>query len=240
MIWQEFLDLLKKCKKEKLQKIDAGSLSTLLYAGALNAIIGYDPGYEELITKAEEIRHALKSEAQPKEAKKNELFGIVDIDSEVKLQLWRHQVTPLTSFYLYDFFQNALMHFNLCKMPESSPFVYANSSIHVWPSFKSIVDNPRVSGFYLQQKPPQTAALVGMVESVTMHQTKAGKEFMKFNFFTGIDYLTIMVWAEKNGKVHEQLRESIQPKSYGLAILRLNDYKGTISANLIQWNKIRC
>jgi hypothetical protein len=81
-----------------------------------------------------------------------------------------------------------------------------------------------------------------MVEAVSSFKYKNGtKEALRFDFFTGFDKLpSIVVWAERDGCIHPSLKEAITPKAYGVAVVRLSEYKGEITASLVKWSTTRC
>lgn len=244
MKWQEFLTLVKTYKNECAAgqiKLDYGTLSTLLYQGALDSMFGGPLSLPEIQAATAELKKALGSQAEPKEAKKTELWGIADIDSDVRLNLWRHQVCPTTTFCLASYFKNALTQLGYAQHPrEDIPF--RSGEADIWTSWQKVIADPRVYRYYLQRNAPRNPAFVGMVEKVSQFKYKNGeKEALRFDFFTGIDHLpSVVIWAERDGKVHDQLKEAVVPRAYGVAVVRLSEYKGEITASLLKWNTTRC
>lgn len=245
--WQKFLSQIKTYKAECVTgqvRLDYGTLSTLLYQGAFDSLFGDEPlSLPQIQEAAAELKKALGSQAEPKEAKKTELWGIADIDSEVRLNLWRHQVCPTTTFCLAHYFKNALAQLGYSPVQDrgdSMPFRSGDADL--WVSWQKIISDPKVHRFYMQKYPPRNPAFVGMVEKVTSFKYKDGtKEALRFDFFTGFDHLpSVVIWAERDGKVHDSLKEAIVPKAYGVAVVRLSEYKGEITATLVRWNTTRC
>jgi hypothetical protein len=243
MLWPEFLESIKDFKANyasKQLRLDFGTLSKLLYAGAFASMFGKDLNFEETQIAMEELRKALGSKAELGKAKKTELFGTSEIESDIRLLLWRNQVLPTTKFQLADYFKNAITQLGLrATGNENMPF--SNNSIDLWASWNTVMSDPHVFRFYMQKPAPKNCAFVGMIEDVTMFYYKEGtKEALKINLFTGIDNIpSIVVWAERDGKVHPLLKKALVKKAYGIAEIRISDYKGEISANLLNWNTIR-
>lgn len=242
MQWIEFLDSIKNLKNNyasKQVKVDFGTLSKLLFAGAFSSMFDHELSFEEIQVAVEELKKALGSQAELGKANKTELFGTEDIDAQIRLLLWRNQVLPTTKFQLSDYFKNALIQLGLReKADENNPF--SNNSIDLWTSWNSIVNNAHVNRFYLQRCPPKNPAFIGMIEDVSTFNYKEGKEALRFRLFTGIDCVpSIVVWAERDGKVHPALKKMLVKKSYGVAIVSLKLYREDITANLIEWHNIR-
>lgn len=243
MLWPEFLESIKDFKTNyasKQLRLDFGSLSKLLYAGAFASMFGKDLNFEETQIAIEELRKALGSKAELGKAKKTELFGTSEIESDIRLLLWRNQVLPTTKFQLADYFKNAITQLGLRETGnENMPF--SNNSVDLWSSWNMVLSEAPVYRFYMQKPAPKNIAFVGMIEEVTPFYYKEGtKEALRFKLFTGIDCIpSVVVWAERDGKVHPVLKKSLVKKAYGIAILRLQDYKGEVTSNLIEWNTIR-
>jgi hypothetical protein len=243
MLWKEFLSNIKNYKANyatKQLKLDFGTLSKLVYAGAFASMFGKDLNFEETQIAIEELRKALGSQAELSEAKKTELFGTKDLDSDVRLLLWRNQVLPTTKFKLADYFTNALTQLGLrATNDENMPF--SNNSVDLWVSWNQVVSDPHIYRFYMQKPPPKTIAFIGMIEDVATFPYKDGtKEALKFKLFTGIDCIpSVVVWAERDGAVHPALKKAIVKKAYGVAEIRLQEYHGEITASLNTWNTIR-
>jgi len=243
MLWNEFLDNIKNLKANFAAgqlRLDFGTLSKLLYAGAFASMFGKDLNFEETQIAIDELRTALGSKAELSEAKKTELFGTQDIDSQIRLLLWRNQVLPTTRFQLASYFKNAITQFGLRETSnELMPF--GNNSIDLWTSWNILLSDPKYFRFYQQKPAPKNPAFVGMIEEVSTFNYKEGKnEALRFKLFNGTDCIpSIVVWAERDGKVHPVLKKALVKKAYGLAILRLQEYRGETTCQLIEWNTIR-
>lgn len=243
--WNDFLGAIKQYKGECVSgqiRLDYGTLSTLLYQGSLDSLFDKTLTLPEIQQAAEELKKALGSQAAPKEAKATELWGIADIDSEVRLNLWRHQVCPTTSFSLAKYFHNALAQLGYSPYSNREGLLFRSAEADLWTAWHFVVSDPKVHRFYMQKNAPRHTAFIGMVEKTSMFKYKDGtKEALRFDFFTGSDTVPgIVAWAERDGLVHDQIKEAVKPKAYGLAVVRLSEYKGEITATLLKWNTMRC
>jgi hypothetical protein len=242
MQWIEFLENIKNYKTKFAAgqlRLDFGTLSKLLYAGAFASMFGKDLSFEETIIAVAELKAALGSQAELGKATKTELFGTEDIDSQIRLLLWRNQALPTTRFQLANYFKNAIAQFGLRETGnENNPF--SNNSVDLWTSWNTVINEPRINRFYMSKPPPKNPAFIGMIEDVSGFTYKGNKEALRFRLFTGIDCIpSVVVWAERDGKVHPALKKALIKKTYGLAIVKLGEYNGEITASLIEWNTIR-
>jgi hypothetical protein len=245
MLWNDFLTNIKDYKTNYAAgqlKLDYGTLSTLLFAGAFDSMFGKELCLSEIENAAKELKQTLGSQAEPKEATKTELFGIADIDSEIRLLLWRNQALPTTKFQLAKYFKNALAQLGL-REQDNDDIPFSNNSRDLWLSWNKIINDKRINRFYMQKTPPKTPCFIGMIEDVSSFTYKSKekeKEALRFKLYTGIDCIpSVVIWPERDGKVHPALKKSIVKKSYGVANISLKEYRGDITASLIEWNTIR-
>jgi hypothetical protein len=245
MLWNDFLANIKNFKTNFAAgqlRLDYGTLSTLLYAGAFNSMFQKELTLSEIEIAAKELKTALGSQAEPKEATKTELFGIADIDSEIRLLLWRNQALPTTKFNLAQYFKNALTQFGL-REQQNDDVPFTNAEKDLWLSWNKVIGDRRFYRAYMEKTFPKRPAFVGMIEDVSSfsYESKGkNKEAMRFRLFTGVDTIpSVVIWPENDGRVHPAFKKAIIKKQYGIAELKLSEYKGEISPSLLQWSTLR-
>ena len=241
--WHDFLTNIKAYKKGYKAgqlRMDYGTLSTLLYAGAFDSMFGRDLQLKDIEEAALNLKLALGSEAEPKEAKKNEMFGIADIDSQIRLLLWRNQNLPTTRFELARHFKNALTQLGLRENIGNLNSPFKNDTQDLWLSWNQVATDQRIHRVYMQKEAPKKPSFVGMIEEVNPFTYGQEKEAIRFKLFTGIDYVPTVIWPKgKNTKIESYLKKDIIKKQYGLAVVRLASYHNEITASLYSWNTIR-
>ena len=108
MKWDDFLLHLKEAKKQKRKdiKLDVGTLTALLFSGAMDELFDEPLSLEEYKERREEMAKALNSKAQLPKKKKTENIGLNEVSTDLKLNLWRIQANPLAGFSFVDYYSD--------------------------------------------------------------------------------------------------------------------------------------
>lgn len=274
MKWLDFLEKLKTFKKEcasrvpgeegKMQmqlNLNAGSLSTLLFAGAFDSMIERTIiTYKDYHELCQQMKDALGSDAELPSAKKNESLGIADIDSEIKLNMWRYQANPLHKFSLDEHFRGFLEAEGFIKSntsgkkmifrrpaPDSDQMVepkFRQREVEIWSSWKYVFENNQVfrhHSMYTEASgrkhyPDTKLGFLGMMQSVQARPLKDGRESFTFRLFLGGETTDeIRVWSNDQGFVPHAIRQYLKNGSVGVGIVNINKYNDKPSGSLREW-----
>lgn len=265
MKWTEFLDKIvafKNYAAARQLNLNAGSLTTLLFAGAFDSMIESPTvltykDYHQLCTN---LKKALGSKAELPGAKKNEALGIEDIDSEIKLNMWRYQANPLHRFSLVDHFSGFMAAEGFEKAnaidkklifrrraPESdadrSP-KDRERAVEVWSSWRYVFENNQlfkhhsiwVDGSGRKIYPETKLGFLGMIQQVTLRPLKDGRESYTFRLFLGGETTDeLRVWSNEQGFVPHAIRQHLKNGNVGVGICRISKYNDKPSGSLSEW-----
>lgn len=243
---KDLFDLMAKTKADKRKdiKLDVGTLSALLFAGAMDELLSETPNYKLYITKRDEMAKVLKSKAALAKKKKNESIGLDDVDSDLKLNLWRMQANPLHHFSFARFFEGALKNrgFVLTGGKNMIAEKIDNGTHHqIWASCTSL-ENPQIKRM-LQIREKEAVYHFYLLGQVVERNHVAGpnKKRLSFNVFTGEDVSPrITMWPPyKQNDIAPVTLQSLQKGSIGLIKLTGRDSGGTFYLNATEWHELR-
>jgi hypothetical protein len=247
MQWSEFTASLKEAKKRKKNKgISVPTIATLLFGGAMDSMIPPEtPKTVELYKKMfEEVKTALGSKANLAKKKKTELIGLSDVHGHVSLSLWRHQMSPLSTFNiipscqenlkLYGFVDSKHLAYPLKRAASEK---YPNPVL-LTPYWSKVFQNPIALKAF--QDGEYDLAILGVITDVAIKPFADGaKERMIFKIFTGHEYTNdITVWPGEDGKIPQRILMSVKPMELGFAIVKPKTWNGQPGATLLRWQKL--
>lgn len=246
MLWQEFLQLLKTAKttvETGVLNLDAGSLTTLLYSGAMNSLLPPSPTVQDYSDYAQQIKDALGSKAAPKKASKTEDYGIQDISHEIILHLWRNQADPTYQFDWSHMLGQKIESEGFQRFTKKPSLLYIKRTDKgmrqdVWASWGHMMNEPRAVTCYLYPKGGETPAFIGsIVESKAFKYSGNTKEAMKVKVFTGADTTeSITVWPSR-GKdaLTPHQKACLKEGAVGIAVVSLKMWNDRLSPSLVEW-----
>lgn len=264
MNWSQLLEkiiLFKQTCETGQLNISAGGMTTLLYAGCFDSIIDLPKPiqwntYKEL---TEQLKSALGSEAMLPKARKNEALGIADIDSDIKLNLWRYQANPIHKFSLAEHFkgfmqaegfkktsgyEKKMIFFRPEPDTQSGSFRHRVKRLDIWDSWKYIFDNNAAFKAYSTSEdefgnkkyPASDIGFLGMLQDVKEQTLKNGKQSFTFKLFLGGETTDeIRVWSNDQGVVPYAIRQHLKNGNVGVGIVRLQKYNDRPSGSLSEW-----
>jgi hypothetical protein len=264
MKWDDFLIKIKAFKETcgpGQLNLNAGSLTTLLFAGGFDSMIDKRPlTYKDYHELCEALKQTIGSDAELPGAKKNEALGISDIDSDIKLNMWRYQANPLHRFSLTDHFKGFLEAEGFQKSnaidkrlifrrpaPESDSYVepkLRQRAVEIWSSWKYVFENTAVfkhhsiwtepSGY--KHYPDTKLGFLGMIQGVQLRPLKDGRKSYTFRLFLGGETTDeLRVWANEQGFVPHAIRQHLKNGSVGIGIIRISRYNDKPSGSLSEW-----
>ena len=195
MNWTDFLAKVKLLKKDyETGQIDlrAGSLLTLLFAGAFDTVLGRSNcTYLDYLALSDELLHALGSSAALPKAKKGSLIGIANIASELDLHLWRTQMNPTYTFDINALFEAFLLEKDFIKQPSHLEYEYrrrvkeSRVEAFIFKNVNLVFDLERYRNYFMQKQSTALVGLMGIVQDYSVRLTKTGREMGTFKMFLG-------------------------------------------------------
>ena len=266
MNWLEFLNKIKAFKTEYASKqlnLNAGSLTTLLFAGAFDTMIDHLPRpltYQNYHALCSDLKKALGSKAALPKAKKTEALGIENIDSEIKLNMWRYQANPLHQFSLTDHFRGFMTSEGFQKTqgrdkrlifrrpaPDTDETKHPKDqerAVEIWDSWRYVFENNAVfkrNSIWTDTSgkkcyPDVKLGFLGMIQDVTLRPLKDGRESYTFKLFLGGETTDdLRVWSNEQGFVPHAIRQHLKNGNVGIGICRINLYGEKPSGSLSEW-----
>jgi hypothetical protein len=261
MIWQDFLEKVSVFKKDYRSgqvTLNVGSLATLIYSGAFDYMVTGKPDHADYRRMAEEIKNALGSTAKPQKAKKGEIYGIEDIDSDLLLDVWRRSVNPL---YQFDFIsklkgfieKEGFVEFDNVKAREVLPYIkkstrppYALST-----AWSQLFEDPDYRSPFFRRatydqngRPQQVrwhTALIGLVVNAEIKKIKGDRDSLVFQLNIGAETTgPIRVWPNEHGFVPYEFTSTIKKGAIGLAYIKIDDsWNNMKQATLDKWTPVQ-
>lgn len=218
MQWNDFISKLKKAKTEKrIVGNVAGAFINLIYSGAMDSLTpeGKKPSLETYNIMFEDLRKALNSKANKSKKRKSEMLGLVDVNHNITLGVWRFQNSPITQFNLRKYCTTLL---------ESKGFKFLNKDskdirgfmklsrdldgevcrkiMFITDDWQKYFENPDLKELFIENKGYRITEIernnnietekekfqlimLGVVVEKTISYTRTGKQRMDIALFTG-------------------------------------------------------
>lgn len=264
MQWQEFLNKISEFKEHydgKQLNLNAAGMVTLLFAGCFDEMIELPKPikWDTYVKLSDDLKKALSSAAMLPKVKKNEALGIADIDSDIKLNLWRYQANPIHKFSLAEHFRGFMQAEGFKKTsgyekkmiffrpePADQPggFRHRIKRLDIWDSWKYIFDNNAAFKAYSmfedqygnKKYPDSDLGFLGMIQELQSRPLKNGKASYTFKLFLGGEVSDeIRVWSNEHGNVPHAIRQHLKNGNVGVAVCRVNKFNDRPSGSLNEW-----
>jgi len=247
MQWDEFCATLKRAKKEKkIKSLSVPTIATLLFGGAFDSMLPADipKTVENYKIWYDQARIALASKASLAKKKKTESVGLADVDGPIALSLWRHQINPLSMFDIVPTCREDLKMYGFIDtnhkaypMKRQASETY-RSPVLLTPYWTKVFQNSAALAAF--EAGEYELGILGVITDVAIKTYADGaKERLVFRMFTGHEYTDeITVWPDRDGRITDHMRGSVQPLELGLAIVRPKAWNGRPGASLLRWQKL--
>jgi hypothetical protein len=258
MQWNEYLAKIEQLRKDGGKAgFNVGLVIRLIYVGAFQSMIAHDPGYTTMpawrrcLRMAEEVTKAFGSKAALAKKSKTEPVGIIDINSDAALVLWRHLVNPLFTFNLTGLYGKTLTEgFGFVKnqVGNTATVPYCKETpgkslqgIDLYSAWEYVFRAAESYGAYTSwRRAPGVIGVVTSTQARSFQSFGKTKTFLAVTFFDGFKTHECVLWPDdKQFHYNEAKAAVLAPCSYGIFLIQPKVIKGRLGGSLKTFYPIR-